>query len=140
MINVAGRAHDDVLGAVSQGMNPRRLMLAEQGSGGQTAVGLAASKLSEAALGRSDFVRDGGGCLAGIRRRGDGPADDEVVRTVADRLGGRRHARLVVPRRARRPHARHDNQEFRPAGPADRSRLLRRSDHSVEPGFFRQAR
>jgi hypothetical protein len=39
VVNVAGRADDDVLGAVCQEMIPRKVMLAEQGSGGQTSIG-----------------------------------------------------------------------------------------------------
>jgi hypothetical protein len=39
VVNVAGRADDDVLGAIGQEMIPRKTMLAEQGSGGQTPIG-----------------------------------------------------------------------------------------------------
>jgi hypothetical protein len=39
VVNVAGGADDDVLGAIGQEMIPRKTMLAEQGSGGQTPIG-----------------------------------------------------------------------------------------------------
>ncbi len=61
--------------------------------------------------------------LARIRRTCDWPADDQVIGPGLDGLGRGRDAGLVVCGGACGSYARHNDQEFRPAGCADRRGL-----------------
>jgi hypothetical protein len=101
---------------------------------------LSSARQISAAAREADFFGDRPGGGAGIFGGGDRPADDQVAGTRTNGLGGRGHPRLVVQRRVCRPHSRHHNQEFRPAGPAYRLCLLRGGDHAVKPSLFCQQR
>ncbi len=88
----------------------------------------------------SDFGGNRGGSSAGITSARDGPANHEVIRPRANRLGGCRYASLIASCGSGRPDTRHHDQEPRPTRPADRTRFMRRSDHPVQACFLGKPR
>src|SRR5436853_6067842 len=75
----------------------------------------------------------GGG--ARFRAVGDGAANDQEIRAVADGVGGRRDALLVAAfRRPRGPYARRqDDEAFGRDALTDQANLVRRGDDAVKP-------
>ena len=66
-------------------------------AGSRARAGPAASFDLQTSRGRISVSRDAVAAAARIRRRDDRPADDEIARARATRVGGRHRAHLVVP-------------------------------------------
>ena len=71
---------------------------------------------------------------------GDRATDDEVVGAALDRVARREHAHLIVPVRARRTDARHDETERLAAHLAHVAHVLARHDDAVESRRLRLPR
>src|SRR5580692_5638210 len=77
---------------------------------------------------------------AWIRRRGDRPADHQVISPGANRIPGSRNPRLIVRGSRSRPHSRHQDLEVRPKLAPHRRGLQRRTNHPIHPSRPRQPR
>src|SRR5258707_5596302 len=83
-----------------------------------------------------DLRQDGAARGGGVRRRGDWPADDEIIGAGVERLARRHDALLIVlPRRIGGTDAGHDEKETLPAVAAQGGDLVRRADDAVERGL-----
>src|SRR6266446_8445852 len=76
--------------------------------------------------------------LARIARRGDRPADDQVISAGFERFGWCHRAPLIVHRRAGRANSWRDDFQFRSVGAPERLQFARTRYDSAQPALRRE--